>query len=247
MSTMLALVLVLLVLMLLVGGRQGLKNFFALMLNTLLMIIAVVLMAGGFDPVAVAVVIGLAVLATTIFMGTDRSEVAGPAFVASLLVMAGVLVVVLVGVKLSATAGFGPEDSETLEGFSVYIGVSFTKVLVATGLLGTLGAIAEAACAVAAGVIELGDAATVAGLREIETTIIGTALNTLFFGFFGGFSALFIWFTQLKYPLWQILNNQIFVGELIQVLFSVIAVALTVPITMWVVRRRQAQAARRQS
>ncbi len=245
MSTIMALALALLGLMLLVGGRQGLRNFLALMLNTLLMITAVVLMAGGFNPVAVAVVIGLAVLATTIFMGTDQNAVAGPAFVASLLVMLGVLVVVVIGVKLSATAGFGPEDSETLEGFSVYIGVSFEQVLIATGLLGTLGAIAEAACAVAAGVIELGEAATPAGLRQIETTIIGTALNTLFFGFFGGFSALFIWFTQLKYPLWQILNNQIFVGELIQVLFSVLAVALTVPVTLWVVARRQA-AVRRQ-
>ncbi|WP_407892154.1 YibE/F family protein [Lacticaseibacillus sp. N501-2] len=239
MNAMVGLVIALLVLMVLVGGRQGISNFLALAINTVLMILAVVLMAGGFSPVAVAFVIGLLVLATTIFMSTSRLQVAGPAFVASLLVMAGVLLVVVLGVWLSQTSGFGQEDSEELEGFSVYIGVSFQQLMIATGLLGTLGAIAEAACAVAAGVIELGDAATVPGLREIETTIIGTAMNTLFFGFFGGFSALFIWFAQLKYPLWQILNNQIFVGELLQVLFSVIAVILTVPTTMWVVRQRQ--------
>ncbi|WP_125710794.1 YibE/F family protein [Lacticaseibacillus porcinae] len=239
MNAMVGLVIALLILMLLVGGRQGLSNFLALAINTFLMILAVVLMAGGFSPVAVAFVIGLLVLATTIFMSTSHLEVAGPAFVASLMVMAGVLLVVFLGVWLSQTSGFGQEDSEELEGFSVYIGVSFQQLMIATGLLGTLGAIAEAACAVAAGVIELGDAATVSGLREIETTIIGTAMNTLFFGFFGGFSALFIWFAQLKYPLWQILNNQIFVGELLQVLFSVIAVILTVPMTIWIVRRRQ--------
>ncbi len=239
MNAMMGLVLALLILMILVGGRQGISNFLALAINTFLMIAAVVLMAGGFSPVAVAFVIGLLVLATTIFMSTSHSQVAGPAFVASLLVMAGVLIVVFLCVWLSQTSGFGQEDSEELEGFSVYIGVSFQQLMIATGLLGTLGAIAEAACAVAAGVIELGDAATHNGLREIETTIIGTAMNTLFFGFFGGFSALFVWFAQLKYPLWQILNNQIFVGELLQVLFSVIAVILTVPTTMWVVRRRQ--------
>lgn len=239
MNTMTGLVIALLGLMVLVGGKQGVTNFLALAINTVLMIIAVVLMAGGFSPVAVAFVIGLLVLATTIFMSTNRSQVAGPAFVASLLVMAGVLIVVFLGVWLSQTSGFGQEDSEELEGFSVYIGVSFQQLMIATGLLGTLGAIAEAACAVAAGVIELGVAATPSGLREIETTIIGTAMNTLFFGFFGGFSALFIWFAQLKYPLWQILNNQIFVGELLQVLFSVIAVILTVPTTLWIVRRRQ--------
>lgn len=239
MSTLMALALVLLVLMVLVGGKQGVSNFLALGINTLLMILAVILMAGGFQPVIVAVVIGLIVLATTIFLSTTRMQVAGSAFVSSLIVMVALLGVIFVGVWLGHTAGFGPEDSDEIEGFSLLIGVSFQQLLIATGLLSTLGAIAEAATAVAAGLTELGAKATPVGRHDIETTIIGTALNTLFFGFFGGFSALFIWFAQLKYAFWQIINNQIFVGELLQVLFSVIAVALTVPVTMWVVTQRQ--------
>ena len=230
--------LVLLGLMLLVGGAQGISNFLALLANTLLMILAVILMAGGFAPVGVAVVIGLLVLAVTIFMSTSHVQVATTAFVAALLVMAGVVVLVVGGTWLSHTAGFGPEDAEELEGYSLAIGVNFEQIAMASGLLGTLGAIAEAACAVAADVGELGAAATPVALHAVQETIIGTALNTLFFGFFGGFSALFIWFTQLHYPWWQVLNDQLFVGELIQVLFAVIAVALTVPITIWVAKRR---------
>lgn len=240
MNAFVVLIGVLFLLMILVGGKQGLSNFIALGANTVLMILAVVLMAGGFSPVAVAVVIGLTVLAVTIFMSTADLRVAGPAFVSSLLVMAGVLLIVVIGVLLAHTGGFGTEDSEELEGYNLLVGVNFRQIMIATGLLSTLGAIAEAATAVAAGVIELGHEATPAALQDIQGTIIGTALNTLFFGFFGGFSALFIWFEQLAYPFWQILNNQIFIGELIQVLFSVLAVALTVPVTVWVVSRREA-------
>ncbi|WP_179396007.1 YibE/F family protein [Lacticaseibacillus absianus] len=240
MSTIVALLLALLVLLTLVGGKQGVANFIALLLNMLIMITATVLMAGGFNPIGVAVVAGLGVLAAIIFLSTSDSDVASTAFVSSLLVMGLVLVVVIAGVSLSHTAGFGPEDSEELEGFSLYIGIRFQDLLIATGLLSTLGAIAEAAVAVTAGVRELGAAVDAAGLDRMASAIIGTALNTLFFGFFGGFAGLFIWFAQLRYPFWQILNNQIFAGELIQVLFSVVAVTLTVPLTMWVCRTRAA-------
>lgn len=239
MNTFEALLLALLILMVLVGGKQGMSNFLALLINLLLMVVAVVLIAGGFNAIGVAVVIGLSVLAATIFLSTSDGDVAATAFVASLLVMLLVLGVILIGTLLAHVQGFGPEDSEELEGYNLLIGVSFQNILVATALFSTLGAIAEAAVAVAAGMKELGRAATPPGLTKMGAEIIGTALNTLFFGFFGGFAGLFIWFTQLKYPFWEVLNNKIFAGELIEVLFSMIAVTLTVPLTMWVVSTRE--------
>ena len=87
---------------------------------------------------------------------------------------------------------------------------------------------------------EIKDQASDVGIKQMGHEIIGTALNTLFFGFFGGFSSLFIWFASLRYPFSQIINNKIFVGELLQVLISVIAVVLTVPMTTWVVTTRHA-------
>ena len=195
MNAILALALLLLVMMLLIGGKQGLANFFALTVNALLMILVVILMASGFNPIILAVVFGLIILASTIFLSTSHVAVAGPAFVSALLIMTLLVGLIILTMTLSQTAGFGPEDSESLEGFSVYIGVSFPHILIATTLLGTLG---------------------------------------------GGFSSLFIWFASLRYPFSQIINNKIFVGELLQVLISVIAVVLTVPMTTWVVTTRHA-------
>ncbi len=235
---MFALILTLAVLMLLVGGRRGLRSFSALMVNAIVLLLSVILMAGGFNPVTVGVVASIIILAATIFLSSADVRVAGPAFVASLIVMA-ILVFVVVGViSRSYTAGFGAEDGEELEGMSTALGVSFPDIAVAAGLISTLGAVAEAAIAVAAGINELDVVRDWRGIVQMGREIIGTAINTLFFGFFGGFAGLFIWFAQLKYPLWMIVNNKIFVGELLDVLFSVIAVILTVPVTSWVVRRR---------
>lgn len=54
MNAILALALLLLVMMLLIGGKQGLANFFALTVNALLMILVVILMASGFNPIILA-------------------------------------------------------------------------------------------------------------------------------------------------------------------------------------------------
>ncbi|KRL84937.1 hypothetical protein FC50_GL001892 [Lacticaseibacillus pantheris DSM 15945 = JCM 12539 = NBRC 106106] len=242
---MLLLIVTLLVLLVAVGGRRGLSIFMSLLLNTLVLFISVVLMAGGFSPVWVAAIAGMLILAATIFLTNSNMDVAGPAFVAAIIVMLGLLALVFVVVVHSHAAGFGAEDSEDLEGLEVTIGIRFQQIMMAASLLSTLGAIAEAAIAVSAGINELDVERDHEGIVQMGREIIGTAINTLFFGFFGGFAGLFVWFTQLKYPLWEVFNNKIFVAELLTVLFSVIAVILTVPVTTWVVGHR-ARAGREQ-
>lgn len=242
---MLLLIVTLLVLLIAVGGKRGLSIFMSLLLNTLVLFISVVLMAGGFSPVWVAAIAGMLILAATIFLTNSNMDVAGPAFVAAIIVMLGLLALVFVVVVHSHAAGFGAEDSEDLEGLEVTIGIRFQQIMMAASLLSTLGAIAEAAIAVSAGINELDVERDHEGIVQMGREIIGTAINTLFFGFFGGFAGLFVWFTQLKYPLWEVFNNKIFVAELLTVLFSVIAVILTVPVTTWVVGHR-ARAGREQ-
>ena len=75
MNAILALALVLVVMMFIVGGKQGLANFFALAANALLMILVVILMASGFNPIIVAVIFGLIILAATIFLSTNQLNV----------------------------------------------------------------------------------------------------------------------------------------------------------------------------
>ncbi|GAB7168199.1 hypothetical protein TUA1478L_01950 [Lactiplantibacillus plantarum] len=46
--------------------------------------------------------------------------------------------------------------------------------------------------------------------------------------------ALFIWFAGLHYSFGSVINNKIFVAEVLMVLFSLIGVILVVPVTTWV-------------
>ncbi len=137
--------------------------------------------------------------------------------------------------------GFGLEDSEELEGLSTYVGINFTKIAIATAILSSLGAVAEAAIAIASGLDEIVSQhqAITSGQLFVDGTvigkqIIGTAVNTLFFGFFGSSLALFIWFYGLNYSFGEILNDKVFAAELIAIVVSLIGVVTTIPITTWI-------------
>lgn len=248
MNTITVLGLILLGLMTLIGGKTGATAFLSLLFNFGLLFLAVVLISWGFPAVAVSLVIGTIILAFTIFFGEANEVAAKPAYIAALIVMVILVLIIFPVENWIMAQGFSLEDSEDLEGMSLAIGVSFIGVAVTEAILSTLGAIAEATIAIAAGLSEIlaqhpqlpTKRLYIDGI-SIGKQIIGTTFNTLFFGFFGGFLALFIWFSGLHYSFGSVINNKIFVAEVLMVLFSLMGVILVVPVTTWVmtVQHRQ--------
>ncbi|WP_125979783.1 YibE/F family protein [Loigolactobacillus iwatensis] len=245
MSTIPALGLLLLVVMVLVGGKQGALSFLSLLLNFIFLFAAIVLVSLHFSPMVVTLIFGVVILAVTIFLGNDDEVTTQTAFFASILVMLVLLALILPVEHWASVQGFGMEDSDDLEGMSLLIGIKFMQVSIVTAVFSTLGAIAEAAMAISAGLAEIVQQQPKIATKQlfydgitVGKQIIGTTFNTLFFGFFGGFLGLFIWYVDLHYSLGQFLNNKIFDAEILMVLFSLISVILTVPMTTWVMTRR---------
>ncbi|MCP8859806.1 YibE/F family protein [Latilactobacillus curvatus] len=231
---------ILLILLVLVCGLQGLTIFFSLGLNFVVIILALVLVAGGFEPLIVSGLLSLILLATSIFMNTKQPLTAKTAFVTSLIVVVGLLIIIVPLSQLAATYGFGAEDAEEIEGFGLAIGLSFQKISIMMIILGSLGAIAETSIAVASGLVEILEYDAQMGSKQlfkagiaIGEKIIATAFNTLFFSFFGSFLSLTMWFIQLGYPISKIVNHKILIGEGLALLIGVIGVIATVPLTSW--------------
>ena len=231
---------ILLILLVLVCGWQGLTIFFSLGLNFVVIILALVLVAGGFEPLIARGLLSLILLATSIFMNTKQPLTAKTAFVTSLIVVVGLLIIIVPLSQLAATYGFGAEDAEEIEGFGLAIGLSFQKISIMMIILGSLGAIAETSIAVASGLVEILEYDAQMGSKQlfkagiaIGEKIIATAFNTLFFSFFGSFLSLTMWFIQLGYPISKIVNHKILIGEGLALLIGVIGVIATVPLTSW--------------
>lgn len=242
MSAIIVLGLVLFVLMVLVGGKQGFQSFVGLIFNFCFLFFAIVLMAFHFPPIIVTVIAGIILLSLTIFLSGTDDETSRLAFIASVLVLLGLVVLIIPVEHWAQVQGFGLEDSDDLEGLSLPIGISFLDVAISTAILSTLGAIAEATMAIASGLDEIKeqhpeikpDRLFFDGVL-VGKQIIGTTLNTLFFGLFGGSLSLFVWFYGLNYSFGAILNDKVFDAEFIIILFSLIGVIITIPITSLVI------------
>lgn len=238
MSTITGLALILLILMILVGGRQGWMAFLGLFLNFCYFYIGLVLVALHAAPFWVTLVMGLLILATTIFMGTEDLNISISAFKASVTVMVTIVLIALVVEYFVSATGFSTENSNELEGMSILIGISYVKIGIMTMILSCLGAVAEASIAIASGLVEVlhgnqqSDDRTLMKIgMQIGQHIIGTTFNTLLLGFLGNFLALFVWFAGLNYSFGAVVNNKLFVAEVVTVLISFIGVILTVPVT----------------
>lgn len=244
MSSLTALFIVFAILLIVVGGKQGAQALFGLLFNFFLLFLAITLIAWGFSPLIIIVVVGVVMLAVTIFLSDDNDQITRVAFLASVLVMVVLLLLIVPVESWAHVQGFAVEDSEELEGLSLTIGLNFLQISMVAAILSTLGAIAEAAMAIAAGMQELlQDNPTIPTQKlfghgmNIGRQIIATAINTLLFGFIGSFLGLSIWFMKLNYGFGAVINSKIFGAELLMLLFSMIAVILAVPGTAWLMQR----------
>ncbi|MBZ2406587.1 MAG: YibE/F family protein [Liquorilactobacillus hordei] len=239
MNTIVILIIVLALLMVLSGGKRGVSAFFTLIVNFGLLFLTVILIAGGFPPIFVMMFTGVTILAIIIYVGNNNETQTNTAFIATLLVLAVMLILIVPMNYLMQIYGFSNEQSEEIEAFNVAIGVNFASIAIATTILSTLGAIAEAAIAVASGmeeIIEQGAAKTVQELRtsgrNIGLQIMGMTFNTLFFGMFGGNLALFVLISKLDASFGYYANSKIFASETMLVIYAAISVVLVIWVTI---------------
>ncbi|WP_282708626.1 YibE/F family protein [Ligilactobacillus sp. Marseille-Q7487] len=245
MSSLSLLTLVLGILMILVGGKQGLAAYLGVILNFGLLFLAVILIASGFNIIWICIFFGICILALTIYLGSHDERATNVAFVATLIVL-GVMVLLIIPLDyLANTAGFANEQSEQIEAFNLLIGVDFRQLLLATTILSTLGALAEAAIAIASGLEELWQQnPTLTTVQLIKSgkvigfQIMGMTFNTLFFGMFGSDLALFILLYRLKNTFGYYFNSKIFVAECMLVLYAALAVILVIWLTIYLMTRK---------
>lgn len=244
MSSLMALIIVLAILMTAVGGVTGVRSFFSVMINTLLLILVALLISWGINIVALTIIFVPLKLVTIIFLGTHDYTVAKNSFYAALLVCALTSCLVLLCQYFAQAAGLGPEAGEILVGLSQEPGLSYPLIAVTVAIFSALGAIAEAAVAMSSGLLEIikhnpqvDQAQLIKSGSAIGRDVVGTAMNTILFGMFGSFLALFLWYYRLNYSIGEVLNENLFVNEALIIMYSLFGVLLTVPLSSLLIAR----------
>lgn len=233
-------------LMALIGGFKGVGAFISLWLNVVVLFIMVTLISLSFNVYAV-LLIGASLLLTITVVSTGGDEATTSlALLTSFSVMFCLLLVIIPVGKEAMAFGFAVENSEALEGLSLGITVPFAQLGTAAALLATLGAVAEAAVAMATGLITLHRHNQHLTMKELITAatdlgrqIIGTAVNTVLFGFLADFLALGILFMKLHYSLAAVLNAKLFTSTVLSLLYAILGVVLVLPTTVLLYKWRE--------
>ncbi|UOY92260.1 YibE/F family protein [Ectobacillus sp. JY-23] len=242
MSTLFCLSMLLLICMLLVGGRKGLRSFIALFINFGILFISILFMADPtVNPVIITFIGSVLISCVSLFYINGMNVKTKTALLATGIVFVILLVCIVAFTDRFMIKGFGEEEVAELSMFSLFVGVDFSKIAVSVIIMSTIGAIVDLAISIASPLREIYTQSPALSRKDLYQSglgigrdILGTTTNTLFFAFFGSYLGLFIWFKDATYSLGEIINSKVFSGEMLTILFAGTAVTLTIPVTSWV-------------
>ena len=149
-----------------------------------------------------------------------------------MLVLLGLAVLVQI---VGQFQGFAAEDVDELENLSLAVGLNFSNVAIVVIVISMLGAVAESAMALTASlseVVEQDEAMTLPQFinqrRIISQQILGTAVNTLFFGVLGSTVGLILWFVRLHYRWADIFNSKLLMAEVAAMLVGMLGILFSI-------------------
>lgn len=243
MNTLFVLAIILFLLMVIFGGTKGVRSFFSLFLNFIIIMIAVIfMMAPEIHPIIIAAISCIIITSVNLFFINEVNAKTVTAFISTIITIGILFAFIMIVTKASMIQGFGEEEvDEIIPVYSIYIGVDFVQIAASVIILSTLGAIIDVAISITSPMQEIFHHHPTISRKDlfksgltIGRDILGSNANTLFFAFIGGYLALLIWFKDLSYSFLDIINSKIFTAESITIFTAGIGIAIVVPIAAFI-------------
>lgn len=233
---------ILLILMILIGGKKGARSFFSLFLNFGVLLLTVFFMTDPkINPIILTLIACTVISCINLFYINEVNSKTTTAFISTIITIVILLIFINMVTKSAMIQGFGEEESEELSVFSLHVGVDFFKIGTSMIIMSTIGAITDVAISITSPMREIFNHHPTINRKDLFTAglsigkdILGSNTNTLFFAFFGGYMALLLWFKDLSYSFGEIINSKIIGAEIITILCAGIGIALIIPIAAWI-------------
>ncbi len=226
-------------LIILIGGKQGVKAVITLGLTIFLVLkVLLPLMLKGINPIPISVAISIIITIVTIFIigGINSKSISAVIGTSSGVIIAG-LIAYIVGSKAKLT-GFNAEEATMLMYIPQDIDFDFKALLFSGIILGALGAIMDVGMSIASSIEEIHNANKEISRRELFNAgmnvgkdIMGTMTNTLILAYAGSSIPLLLLFMAYEIPMKEIINLDLIATEIVRSLSGSIGLILTIPLT----------------
>src|SRR5699024_4040962 len=225
MNVIFLLTIILAIVMITIGGRKGVRSFFSLLLNFIVILITILLMTDeSANPIILTLIASVASSTINILFINKVNSKTVIAFIATMITISLLVILIYFVTKKTMIQGFSEENIDELSVYSLFIGVDFVKVATSVIIMSTIGAITDMAISITSPMQEIFQHNKNISRKELFTSgltigrdILGSNANTLFFAFFGGYMALLLWFKDLAYSIVEIANSKVNVAEMMTI------------------------------
>lgn len=232
------LLLVFLILILIIGGKSGIRAILSLVF-TFLAIIYILLpsLLKGKNPILISSLISIGITLVTILLITGFTKKSLSAIVSTSLgvIIAGIISVI-VG-KVSRLTGLSADDATMLMYIPQGIEFDFQELLFAGIILGSLGAVMDVGMSIASSITEIHANNPSLSKKELFLSgmtvgrdIMGTMVNTLILAYTGTALPLLLLFLAYDSTLIEVLNLDMISTEIVRSISGSIGLILTIPI-----------------
>lgn len=241
MNAIVILGLILLITMLVFGGKKGLISFLALFLNFTILVISIVAIIFEVPIYIVTIIFCVAIAACNLFMLNSYNEKTQAAFLSSIIATLILVGLIYLTVSLGHLQGFASEEQDETYIFSMAIGIDMVQFMVFTIVLAVIAAVVDLSITISSPMYELNATNPTLSRQQLFKSgmrvgkeILATSANTIYLAFIGGQLTLFFWFFKLNYSFEHIINSKIFVQEFLTIILGGIAIAISIPITAYI-------------
>ena len=230
---------ILLVLLIVLGRKQGLKAIVTLIL-TLFLVFTLMIpsIADGKDPVFVALMIGAVVTALTFVIVSGFSKKTLAAIIGTIGGLSSAAVISLVFSKMMRLTGIHGEDERILTFIPELVNLDFQGLLLAGIIIGALGAVMDVAISIASSMDEvnrLNRSMTQKQLffsgMNVGKDIMGTMANTLILAYVGAALPIIMILYSYNNPLSELIHMEFLAVEVLRTAAGSIGLILAIPMT----------------
>lgn len=239
MSVITILFAILFLLMGVIGEEKGIKSFFALFANFLIIFLLLKIISTSSIPAVMTFLFCGVMSGITLFTLNGFHKKTISALISVFIVIIIMLIIISIFSSSLSIQGFTLIQSESIEYLSLNVDLPFHQLVLCEMLVGVFSAITDTAMTISSSINELyelsGNNATSKSLYKsglnIGSDILGATVNTLFFVYFGNMLIVLIWFFNRKTSLGMIVNSKLFVPIIFNIIISAISVLLIIPVS----------------
>lgn len=235
------LIAIFLALMVFVGGWEGFRTLITLGMTLVGVYYMLIGIAKGGDPILLSIIVSVVVTIVTMFLVAGFNKKAISAIIGTL---GGVLtsgIIAIVVSKYAVLTGLGTQEAQMLMFSQGHIEFDFSRILFASILLGTLGAVMDVSISISSAINEITEANPFMLKRDlfragmnIGRDIMGTMANTLILAYVGTSIFLILVFFMNGIPYFDIINMDAVATEIVRAIGGTIGLILCIPLTAYV-------------